>query len=201
MNVRKTKEEKRHAQQDAMLFFSLLDLFMHEPAGFLLLMPLMLGHAVSGDIRHPVKGSIECPVWLSELSFAKSVDDRDVAAFARHLHPNAVFGLSLPEPTHGAEAIKAEWTPLIQDNATRLRWYPTHVNHAKGTRLATSSGPVLTERQDTSVNRWLISRYSTVWELGKDRVWRVLFDDGTAPRVATDDDIKKFHAERKPACQ
>lgn len=165
---------------------------------------LLMAPAFSGlaePSRQPAKGSMECQVWLRELSFARSFADRDVDAFAKHLHPHAVFGLSLPVPTRGPEAIVAEWTPLIEGDDLRLFWYPTHVNFAQGTQLATSSGPVLTERPNAKGNRWMVSRYSTVWERGADGVWRVLFDDGTAPRSATDEDIAKFHAERQATCR
>ena len=50
----------------------------------------------------------ECAVWQRELSFAGSVADHDATAFAEHLHPQAVFGVS-GKPTRGREAITREW--------------------------------------------------------------------------------------------
>ena len=164
---------------------------------------LLMAPAFSGlaePSRQPAKGSMECQVWLRELSFARSFADRDVDAFAKHLHPHAVFGLSLPVPTRGPEAIVAEWTPLIEGDDLRLFWYPTHVNFAQGTQLATSSGPVLTERPNAKGNRWMVSRYSTVWERGADGVWRVLFDDGIPPQPADSAAVQRCRDGEGAAC-
>ena len=167
---------------------------------FALLLALGPGPATASDARVPAAGSDECEVWQRELSFAAAFERRDMQAFAAHLHPGAVFALSTAAPTRGADAVRAEWEPLVTGDAMRFQWYPTHVTHAEGTNLATSSGPVLTERPGHANNRWLVSRYSTVWERGRDGVWRVLFDDGTAPRPASDAEIAQFRAGRRSTC-
>lgn len=90
----------------------------------LLLLALFAGslQAAPAETLHQA----ECAVWQRELSFARSVADHDAAAFAEHLHPQAVFGVS-GKPTRGREAITREWAGLIDGSALILRWYPTVV--------------------------------------------------------------------------
>ena len=143
----------------------------------------------------------ECEVWARELSFARSVADRDAEAFAAHLHEDAAFGVSRPGVTRGRAAITAEWAGLIAGTRVRLSWYPTHTAIGGVSDIAWSSGPALYEAVDPADPvQHRIGAFTSVWHRGGDGVWRVLFDDGIAPRPATPEQVAAFRAGRRETC-
>ena len=148
-----------------------------------------------------VLSAAECEVWARELSFARSVADRDAEAFAAHLHEDAVFGVSRPGVTRGRAAITAEWAGLIAGTRVRLSWYPTHTAIGGVSDIAWSSGPALYEAVDPADPvQHRIGAFTSVWHRGSDGVWRVLFDDGIAPQPATPGQVAAFRAGRSEAC-
>lgn len=145
----------------------------------------------------PSHTAAECEVWQRELSFAKSLADHDAEAFASHIAEQAAFGASQPAPDRGREAIAKGWAPLIEGKGVRLRWYPTRVTIAGRDDIAWSSGPALFEMLNPKAPyRWHVSQFRSVWVREPDGVWRVLFDDGTEPRPATDEDVRAFESGR-----
>ena len=160
----------------------------------------MSAHAQTSP-PEPALSAAECEVWARELSFAKSVADRDAEAFAAHLHEDAAFGVSRPGVTRGRAAITADWAGLIEGTRVRLAWYPTHTAIGGVPDIAWSSGPALYEAVDPAdpvPHR--IGAFTSVWHRGGDGVWRVLFDDGIAPRPATPEEVAVFHAVRSETC-
>src|SRR3569623_2606477 len=120
-----------------------------------------------------------CAVWQRELSFARSVQQHDHAAFASHVEPAAVFGANSPHPLRGRETILAHWRGLIDGKQVRLAWYPTQVVTGGAPDVAYSSGPWLMESTDPAAKpRYTQGHFATVWHRGKDGIWRVLFDGG-----------------------
>jgi ketosteroid isomerase-like protein len=162
----------------------------------------------------PPLGADECAVWARELSFAQSVADHDAAAFAAHVHPDAAFGASRAAPTRGRDAITERWAGIIDGTAGGLSWYPSRVTvgpvgpartgvaRVDGPAdIAWSSGPSLFEdRTPGAKARYLIGAFHSVWYRSGDGVWRVLFDDGIAPRPASAAEVEAFHAGRRSAC-
>lgn len=151
----------------------------------------------------------ECVVWARELSFAQSVAGHDPIAFAGHLHPDTAFGSSRPLPTRGRDAITARWSYIIEGKAFALEWYPTRVTIGPAgataadpaADIAWSSGPALFEdRAPDAKARYTLSAFRSVWYRGADRVWRVLFDEGTEPKPATDAEVDAFHRGRPSLC-
>lgn len=139
-----------------------------------------------------------CEVWARELSFAQSVADHDAAAFAAHLHPLAVFGVTRPNPQRGEREILDAWAGLIVGRETRLWWYPEHVHAGGDASIVSSSGPAL--YQDVASGQHRLGRFSSVWQRGEDGTWRVVFDDGLAPRPVEAAQVEAFHAGRVTAC-
>lgn len=152
--------------------------------------------AASGAL--PQLTADECAVWQRELSFARSVAERDAAGFASHLGENAAFGASTREPIRGREAIARQWAGIVEGKRTVLRWYPTRVTISPGAPdTAWSSGPSLFEVLDPKAkDRFHIGAFHSVWHRDADGVWRVLFDDGVQPRPATAEEVAAFHAGR-----
>ena len=139
----------------------------------------------------------ECAVWQREQSFAQSVADHDAVAFAEHVSENAAFGASTPAPTRGRAAIAKDWSGVVEGKQMALRWYPTRVTIAGAPDVAWSSGPALFESLDPKAkHRYMMSRFHSVWRKEADGTWRVLFDDGTQPRPATDAEVEAFHRGR-----
>lgn len=139
-----------------------------------------------------------CEVWARELSFAQAVADHDADAFAAHLHPSAVFGVTRERPLRGAGEILAGWQGIIDGSALRLRWYPDRVHAGGDGRIVSSSGPAL--YQDPAGGSHRLGRFNSVWQLGGDGVWRVVFDDGIDPKPADDAQVQAFHAGRSTRC-
>ena len=100
--------------------------FRHRDAAMKPLLLLLLlapsAHAVAPPTPYDIA---RCEVWARELSFAQSVADRDAAAFASHLHPFAVFGVTRAQPLSGDRAIAEAWKGIVDGSATELRWYRT----------------------------------------------------------------------------
>lgn len=139
-----------------------------------------------------------CEVWARELSFARSVADHDAEAFAAHLHPFAVFGVTRPNPQRGQREILEAWAGSIEGRQTRLWWYPEHVHAGGDASIVASSGPAL--YQDVATGQYRLARFNSVWQRGEDGVWRVVFDDGLAPRPAEAGQVEAFHAGRVTGC-
>lgn len=149
----------------------------------------------------PAHSAAECQVWARELSFARSVAEHDAAAFAAHLHDGAAFGASRAVPTRGRAAIAERWAGIVEGKAVRLEWYPTRVTIGGAQDVAWSSGPSLFEdRAPDAPQRYAIGAFHSVWHRGADGVWRVLFDDGVAPKPATEVEALAFRRDRPGAC-
>lgn len=165
-------------------------------AGVVLLsLPAMAAHAITPAAPDQVA---RCQVWARELSFAQSVADHDASAFAAHLHPSAVFGVSRPNPQRGDREIVDAWAGLIAGQQTRLWWYPDYVHAGGDGSIVASSGPAL--YQDVASGQYRLGRFSSVWQRGEDKVWRVVFDDGLSPKPADTGQVEAFHRGRMVDC-
>ena len=164
---------------------------------FSLLLCAAMAVVPSQAAKSAVSDDEHCAVWARELSFAQSVADHDADAFAEHLHPNAVFGVS-DKPTRGRDAITQEWAGIIDGSAVKLEWYPAIVTVGGDGTTAYSSGPALFEDPKTGATS--LTRFGSVWQRGADGVWRVIFDDGTRPAPADAVAVKAFHEGRRTEC-
>ena len=149
-----------------------------------------------------VAASLACQVWARETSFAQSVADHDAAAFAAHLHPDAVFVGGNNVGTHGAQAIAGEWAGLVAGKGPQLRWYPDAVDVAADGQLALSRGPFWIENPGAPADkRYVRGRFVSTWQHGVDGEWRVVFDGGggAAVKPATPEEIAAL-VDAQPAC-
>ena len=145
-----------------------------------------------------------CAVWARERSFADSVARHDTAAFADHVDPDAVFDAAGDAPTRGRDAVVAAWRRVIAGEGVTLAWYPEHTAAGNGAaaRVAWSSGPFLMTVDDgKGGTRRVVGTYRSVWRLGDDGRWRVLYDAGGDDRhAASDDDVTRFDAGNRAEC-
>ena len=107
----------------------------------------------------------------SERAFARSMADRDAAAFAKHLSEQAVF-FSGETPIVGRAAIVAAWKPFYEGPKAPFSWEPDQVVVLADGTLAHSTGPVRDE------NGRITHRFNSVWRQEAPGVWRVVFDRG-----------------------
>lgn len=173
----------------------------------LLLLPLLCAaHAVGAVEPTPQAGAdnVRCTVWARETSFARTVADHDAAAFAEHLHPDAVFIGGDGTPSHGAAAIAADWAGIIVGKGVVLHWYPDAVDVAADGRLALSRGPYWMEipaaaDQPAPTIRYRSGRFVSTWLRGDDGQWHVVFDGGggNVPVAASEADIIALRAAAK----
>jgi ketosteroid isomerase-like protein len=150
----------------------------------------------------PGLSAVECEVWNRERSFAASVAHHDAAAFAEHVHAQAAFDASSPEPTRGRDAIVAGWKGIIEGKQIKLGWSPVNITLGGDGNFAVSSGPDWIE--DLSPNtkqRYEIGEFSSIWMRDKDGQWRVLFDAGNVPaHPASAEDVAKLVASLPKEC-
>lgn len=110
-------------------------------------------------------------VRQTEKAFAKTVADRDAAAFARFLSKDAVFmsgGRSLRGPGQVAEG----WKKYFEGPAAPFSWEPEFVEVVDSGTLAMSSGPV----KDPSGMR--IGTFNSVWRREAGGRWKIVLDNG-----------------------
>jgi ketosteroid isomerase-like protein len=117
-----------------------------------------------------VKGTA-AEVEAAEIAFAKTMADRDKAAFLSFISPEAVF-FKGNEPLRGQEAIDQAWSQFFEGETAPFSWHPDIVEILESGRLALSSGPVLNAAGEA------VARFNTVWRLDEDGQWRVVFDKG-----------------------
>ncbi|WP_426689739.1 YybH family protein [Rhodanobacter ginsengiterrae] len=142
-----------------------------------------------------------CAVWQRELSFARSVQQHDAAAFAGYLMADAIFDANAPQPTRGRAAILQHWSAMIAGKSVRLDWYPQQVVTSSDGKLAYSSGPYLFENLAAGAKRrYTIGRFATTWRHATDGAWRVAFDAGDHGKAASEAEAAAFRAARVELC-
>jgi ketosteroid isomerase-like protein len=110
-------------------------------------------------------------VRARETAFAKSMADRDLAAFASFISPEAVF-VGAGGTTRGPKDIAAAWKRFFDGPDAPFSWKPEAVEVLASGNLALSSGPVF----DPKGQR--IGTYNSTWRRDADNVWRIIFDNG-----------------------
>jgi ketosteroid isomerase-like protein len=119
--------------------------------------------ATNAELREAVRAR--------ERAFAKTMADRDHAAFQTFLADEAVF-FGRTGPTRGKAAVAADWKPLFEKPAAPFSWEPETVEVLDSGTLAISSGPV--KRPDGTPS----GTFNSIWRREQDGVWRVVFDKG-----------------------
>ena len=134
-----------------------------------LLFPALLAFAsaAAGETNAELKEQVRA----AEIGFAKTMADRDFAAFAGFVAEDSVF-FGRSEAFRGKAAVVASWKPLFDGPQAPFSWGPDTVEVLDSGELALSSGPVL----DRSGKRF--GTFQSIWRREKDGRWRVVFDKG-----------------------
>ena len=110
-------------------------------------------------------------VRATERAFAKTLADRDLAAFGRYVSKEAVF-MSGSRALRGRDAVVAAWSKFFKGEQAPFSWEPDKVEVLRSGHLALSSGPV----RDASGK--LIATFNSIWRLEAPGTWRIIFDNG-----------------------
>jgi uncharacterized protein (TIGR02246 family) len=109
-------------------------------------------------------------VRQTETAFARTMADRDHAAFVSFLSEEAVFfGKGV---LRGREAVARAWKPFYEGTAAPFSWRPEKVEVLDSGTLALSTGPVF----DPSGRQ--TGTFTSLWRREKDGRWRIVFDKG-----------------------
>ena len=117
----------------------------------------------SADLKEQVR--------RTETAFAKSMADRDAAAFTSFLSDEAVFfGPKLA--SRGKAAVAEQWKRYFTAPEAPFSWRPEEVEVLDSGTLAMTSGPVF----DPAGKR--IGTFNSVWRREADGTWKIVLDKG-----------------------
>jgi len=110
-------------------------------------------------------------VFATERAFAKTMADRDFAAFTSFLSEEAVF-FSGSTPLRGKAQVAARWKRFFEAKEAPFSWEPANVEVLDSGTLALSSGPV----RDPVGKQFAI--FTSVWRQEAPGTWRIVLDKG-----------------------
>jgi ketosteroid isomerase-like protein len=113
-------------------------------------------------------------VWAAETAFAKTMADRDHAAFATFVAEEGVF-MSESATLRGRGPVAAGWKRFYEGPQAPFSWAPERVEVLDSGTLALSTGPVF-DPQGTRIGTFI-----STWRREADGKWRVIFDKGCPP--------------------
>ncbi len=136
-----------------------------------LALALMILVAAAGCATTPAT-DLKREVADTERAFAKTMADRDHAAFTRFLADEAIF-FSGPKALRGRDEIARAWARFYAGAQAPFSWEPDQVEVLDSGTLAHSSGPV------HDAQGRVIARFNSVWRREAPGVWRIVFDKGS----------------------
>ena len=151
-------------------------------AGTWTMLPAALGCAVvfAGPAAFAQGGTPrigQAEVFAAERAFAKSMADRDFAAFGRLIAPDTVF-FGNAKVHRGRDAVLAAWKGFFDGPQAPFSWEPDQVEVLESGQLALSTGPVRNPQGQ------VIARYNSIWMRTADGRWLIVFDKGSPPDPA-----------------
>lgn len=119
----------------------------------------------------PARAELVAAVTAAETAFARTMADRDFAAFMRFVADDAIF-LNGGRPLRGKAAVGGHWQRFFQSPSAPFSWRPEFVEVIESGALAQTTGPVM------SPDGKIIARFYSTWRRSADGRWQVVFDDG-----------------------
>jgi ketosteroid isomerase-like protein len=113
-------------------------------------------------------------VFAAERAFARSLADRDFAAFGRYVADDSVF-FSGSTALRGRDAVLAAWKAFFDGPTAPFSWEPDQVEVLASGDLALSTG--LVKNPEGVVT----ARFNSIWKRQTDGRWLVVFDKGSPP--------------------
>lgn len=115
--------------------------------------------------------TLEEQVKQVERAFAKTMADRDHAAFESFLSEETVF-LAGTTARRGKQAVAAHWKTFFAEPEAPFSWEPETVSVLNSGNLALSTGPVWNAKGMRT------STFTSIWRQEAPGVWRIVFDKG-----------------------
>jgi len=131
--------------------------------------------ASAGGHAAETNADLQAQVRDTERAFAKTMADRDHAAFTSFVSDEAVFFSGPKTVLRGRKAVADAWKRFYEGPKAPFSWEPESVEVLDSGTLGLSSGPV----RDLEGNR--IGTFSSIWRRGPDRKWTIVFDKGCPP--------------------
>ena len=113
-------------------------------------------------------------VFAAERAFAKTMADRDRAAFGRFIADEAIF-FGAQDVQRGKSEVVAAWSAFFEGQQAPFSWEPDRVEVLSSGELALSTGLV----RDPAGK--VVARFNSVWRREAPGTWRVVFDKGSPP--------------------
>lgn len=124
-------------------------------------------------LRAETNEELKEQVRKAETAFAKTMADRNHAAFVSFLSEEAVFfGRGV---LRGKARVAEAWKPFYDAKEAPFSWGPESVEVLDSGTLGLSSGPVL------SPSGQRVGTFNSVWRREKDGSWKIIFDKGCPP--------------------
>jgi ketosteroid isomerase-like protein len=115
--------------------------------------------------------ALQRQVFAAESSFAASMAQRNLEAFALYLSPEAIF-FGDTTVMRGKQAVLAGWQRFFAKSDAPFSWRPDVIEVLPSGNLALSSGPVF----DPAGQK--IGTFSSIWRREADDRWKIIFDKG-----------------------
>lgn len=131
-----------------------------------------LGACASGNPPVSDLESVRAQVTAAERAFARTLAERNLAAFAEFVSEEAVF-FDGPRVLRGRQQVVQAWARFFDGPVAPFSWEPDQVEPLASGTLAHSSGPVRDPGGRT------VLRFNSTWRLEPPGVWRVVFDKGS----------------------
>lgn len=109
----------------------------------------------------------------TERAFAKTMADRDHAAFAKFIADDAIF-FTGKRALHGSDEVVKAWKPFYDEAAAPFSWTPETVEVLATGKLALSTGPV----KDTDGK--VVATFTSIWRMDANGAWKIIFDKGNS---------------------
>ena len=125
------------------------------------------------SLRAETNEELKEQVRKTETAFARTMADRNHAAFVSFLSEEAVFfGRGV---LRGKAKVAEAWKPFYDAKDAPFSWGPDSVEVLDSGTLALSSGPVL------SPTGQRVGTFSSIWRREKDGSWKIISDKGCPP--------------------
>jgi ketosteroid isomerase-like protein len=127
----------------------------------------------ASSLRAETNDDLKEQVRKTEIAFAKTMADRDHAAFMRFLADDTIWlGRAV---MRGSKAVAESWKRFYEAKEAPFSWEPERVEVNDSGTLGLSTGPV----RDPAGKR--IGTYNSIWRRGADGKWTIIFDNGCPP--------------------
>lgn len=125
----------------------------------------------AGRAHAETNAELKEQVRQTEIAFAKTMTDRNAAAFASFLATETIF-MSGARVTRGAQQVAERWKAFFEGAQAPFSWAPETVEVLDSGTLAMSSGPV----RDPSGKR--TGTFNSVWRREVNGKWKIVLDNG-----------------------